>query len=129
VCESSEKQKIVIEMSHEEARRFLLKGKSYCRFDLPKYITFDSLLHEIDSKLNEYNLNEISNRPDNHENVNYTIYGNKDGKYAWRPMQLINPLLYVALVHEITSEDNWNIIILSNFFAQFDTIYTGHHNI
>jgi RNA-directed DNA polymerase len=110
VSDYLERQKSIIEMTHEEARAFLLKGKSYCRFDLPKYIKFDSLLADIDGKLNEYRLSDISNRPDLHENVNYTIYDNKDGKYAWRPMQLINPVLYVGLVHELTSEANWEII-------------------
>jgi uncharacterized membrane protein len=27
---------------------------------------------------------------------------NKDGKFAWRPLQLINPALYVYLVFKIT---------------------------
>jgi RNA-directed DNA polymerase len=46
----------------------------------------------------------------NYPNVNYTLFTNKDGKYSWRPLQLINPILYVLLVNEITSKDNWDKI-------------------
>ncbi len=41
------------------------------------------------------------------DDVNYLIYANKDGKLSWRPFKIIHPLVYVALVHEITKEDNW----------------------
>ena len=38
------------------------------------------------------------------------MLNNKDGKFAWRPFQLIHPALYVFLVQEITQENNWKII-------------------
>ncbi|MBQ3409288.1 MAG: RNA-directed DNA polymerase [Clostridia bacterium] len=44
------------------------------------------------------------------DDVNYKFYHNKDGKYAWRKFQLINPILYVYLVNEITKKNNWNTI-------------------
>ncbi|WP_318256271.1 RNA-directed DNA polymerase [Rodentibacter caecimuris] len=43
----------------------------------------------------------------NLDDVNYLLYANKDGKLSWRPLQIINPLVYVALVHEITEQNNW----------------------
>jgi hypothetical protein len=49
--------------------------------------------------------------------VNYTLYHNKDGKYAWRPLQIINPAIYVALVHAITADKNWKDI--KKRFSQF----------
>lgn len=45
------------------------------------------------------------------DNINYKFLTNKDGKYAWRPLQLINPAIYVNLVKKITKEENWEIII------------------
>lgn len=48
--------------------------------------------------------------PQNSQNVNYTLLNNKDGKYAWRPFQLIHPALYVSLVHNITKPENWQLI-------------------
>lgn len=41
------------------------------------------------------------------DDVNHLLYANKDGKLSWRPFQIINPLVYVALVHEITERINW----------------------
>lgn len=32
-------------------------------------------------------------------------------KFAWRPLQLIHPAIYVSLVYKITEENNWSIII------------------
>jgi len=45
------------------------------------------------------------------DNINYKFLTNKDGKFAWRPLQLIHPAIYVHLVNKITKEYNWNIII------------------
>jgi hypothetical protein len=45
------------------------------------------------------------------EKVNYLLLSNKDGKFAWRPFELIHPALYVALVHKITEKSNWELII------------------
>jgi hypothetical protein len=44
------------------------------------------------------------------DDVNHVILNNKDGKYAWRPFELIHPAIYVSLVHQITKEENWKII-------------------
>ncbi len=49
--------------------------------------------------------------PKFYEKVNYLFLDNKDGAYAWRPLQLIHPVLYVDLVNIITKENNWNQII------------------
>jgi hypothetical protein len=37
--------------------------------------------------------------PSSCEKVNYKLFTNKDGQYAWRLFQLIHPVLYVDLVH------------------------------
>jgi hypothetical protein len=52
------------------------------------------------------------------ENVNYKILNNKDGRFAWRPFQLIHPLLYVSLVHRITEPGNWDLIVARFRFFQ-----------
>lgn len=36
---------------------------------------------------------------------------NKDGRYAYRPLQLVNPYLYYFLVREITKTSNWKFLI------------------
>lgn len=51
------------------------------------------------------------------DDVNHLLYANKDGKLSWRPFQIINPLVYVALVHEITEQKNWE-----KLQAEFDKL-------
>jgi hypothetical protein len=51
------------------------------------------------------------------QEVYYKFFTNKDGKYAWRPLQIINPVIYVYLINEITKEQNWELII--NRFQKF----------
>ncbi|CAB5505090.1 RNA-directed DNA polymerase, partial [Bathymodiolus thermophilus thioautotrophic gill symbiont] len=53
--------------------------------------------------------------PSNFENINYKLFSNKDGKYAWRLFQLIHPVLYVSLVNYITND--WDTI--KNAFDRF----------
>ncbi len=38
------------------------------------------------------------------------IFGNKDSRYSWRPIELIHPALYVSLVNEITKPKNCELI-------------------
>lgn len=124
----------ILELSHTEARAFFLKGESYFSFDLPKYFIFTDVLEKVSQYLVGKTLpscyNSVgangqtgANRPYNFENVNYKFLNNKDGKYAWRPFQLIHPALYVSLVDNITKKDNWNLLVAR--FSQFAT----NHNI
>lgn len=94
----------VLEISHDEAREFFLKDGSYCNFNLPSYFSFEELLKNLSNELTGKNFNEIKNNISDFENVNYTIYANKDGDLSWRPLQLINPVVYVGLVHKITEK-------------------------
>ena len=115
--------KQITEFSHTEAKVFFLKEKSYFSFDLPQYFVFQKLLEEVDKKLNGRPLsgfygNSITGNgqqkavyPFNCENVNYTLLNNKDGKFAWRPLQLIHPAIYVSLIQKITEKDNWKLIV------------------
>ena len=103
-------RKSILELSHEDARRFFLKPENYCSLDLPPYIAFGKLLTDVEQVLNGQQLSALSSKPRDHDDINYTILNNKDGKYAWRPFQLIHPALYVSLVHRITEEQNWQLI-------------------
>ena len=55
-------------------------------------------------------LGSLKLKPRDVEDVNYTIYSNKDGRYAWRPFQLIHPVIYVDLVHLMTESKAWAAI-------------------
>jgi hypothetical protein len=104
-------RKSIIELSAAEAQAFFLKPESYCSLDLPPYIRFDALIEATHKTLEGKVLSDLSSKPRDHDDVNYTILNNKDGKYAWRPFQLIHPALYVSLVHNITKDDNWKSVL------------------
>lgn len=104
----------ITELSSAEARDFFLKGESYCGFELPTYFKFDTVLAKVSKILAGKNLRTLYDsvlRPRDFDDVNHTVLSNKDGKLAWRPFQLINPAIYVELVHLITKEENWNHIL------------------
>lgn len=103
--------KSILEMGHAEARSFLLKAESYCSLDLPPYIHFDELIDRVRQLLGGKRLSDLSANPRDHDDVNYTVLNNKDGKYAWRPFQLIHPALYVSLVHYLTEEAAWQLVL------------------
>lgn len=101
----------ILDLAHDEARSFLLKPESYCSLDLPPYIGFAELIEGVHAVLDGKRLTDLRQAsPRDHDEVNYTILHNKDGRYAWRPFQLIHPALYVSLAHAITEEANWQLI-------------------
>lgn len=104
-------RKSILKLSAAEAREFLLKPESYCSLDLPPYIRFDALIEATHTTLEGKTLSGLSSKPRDHDDVNYTILNNKDGKYAWRPFQLIHPALYISLVHQITKDENWQLVV------------------
>lgn len=104
-------RKSILDLSAAETRAFLLKPESYCSLDLPPYIRFDALIEATHKALEGKALAALCSKPRDHDDVNYTILNNKDGKYAWRPFQLIHPALYVSLVHHITTDENWQSVL------------------
>lgn len=105
----------VLNLTNAEAKQFFLKNESYCNIDLPEYFTFEKLLKELSeavgtNEISSYYNSEKNKKPWDFDEVNHTIIGNKDGQYAWRSFELIHPVLYVDLVHQITSEKNWENI-------------------
>lgn len=102
----------ILQLNASEARNFFLKESSYITLNLPPYLKFEPLIKKISEEL-EKNQSKQNNNSQNYEGVNYKLFTNKDGKYAWRLLQLIHPVLYVNLVHEITEEKNWTNILLA----------------
>ena len=110
--ETERKARTILELSASEARNFFLKSESYCKIDLPKYFVFDELLRFTSEKIGDSNPDNCRKklRSRSSDKLNHSIFSNKDGKYAWQRLQLINPFLYVLLAHEITEEDHWETI-------------------
>jgi len=111
--------KTILQLNGPEACDFFLENKNYFNFDLPEYFNFEPLLKEVSEKLGRYDINyffakNVDNKtiyPKDQYGVNLKVMGNKDGEFAWRPYELINPVLYVSLVHLLTKEENWNQIL------------------
>lgn len=97
-------------MNHVEARAFLLKPESYCTVELPNYFQFGKLLSAVSKQLLSTPLASMAGKPRLHEDVNYAMLSNKDGRHAWRPIQLIHPALYISLVENMTSKEHWKVI-------------------
>ncbi len=103
--------KTILSLKFDEANKFLLKDESYCNIGLPPYITFELLLEKISKELKFNNYTSIKTKNPNFlENVNHKLLHNKNGKYEWRPFELIHPVLYVSLVNIITNYKNWKEI-------------------
>lgn len=108
------KARSILELSAPEAREFLLKSESFCSMELPPYFVFTDLLSSVSEKIENkdpksfYHAQKL--REKSCDELNHTIFSNKDGRYAWRPLQLVNPFLYVSLAHGITEDSCWGII-------------------
>lgn len=109
---------LVTGMTNLQARAYFRDTKHYVNFDLPPYFKFDNVLLYANSMLIKKNLKDICTKdskgkpklPGDYQDVNYVILGNKDGGFAWRPMQIIHPVLYGDLVNTITAKKAWKEI-------------------
>ena len=110
--------KPLIDLSNAEARKHFLKGTSYFNGDMPRYISFEPILADVTSILNGRQYSDfMASNPCAFPNVNYNFIANKDGKFGWRPYELIHPAIYVSLVNVICEEAHWDII--KNRVAEF----------
>lgn len=110
--------KEIIQLSARRSKEYFLEGKNYINFDIPDYFDFTKLLYETSKYIGKKDLKDLckilkNDKPDwpkYYNNVNYTILSNKDGAYAWRPFQIMHPVLYIDLVNLITKKENWSYI-------------------
>ncbi|MCB5035345.1 RNA-directed DNA polymerase, partial [Streptococcus mutans] len=127
----------VLDMTSSEARKFFLKAESYFSVKLPPYFNLKEILEESAKLIGNSDMNSISYGQKNIKkfnknaseldveyikdasDVNLRIMANKDAKYAWRPFQLIHPILYVDLVNTITKDENWQTIV--DRFSEFQS--------
>ena len=98
-------------------KRLLLTGQAYMGFELPKYFSrckFSDLLLHISDSLEETSngLSDIADlkKVDRVPTINYKFYLNKDGKYAWRLLELQHPAIYTELVNILSKSAHWHIL-------------------
>jgi len=103
--------KRIIDLSNEEAKTHFLNGCSYFSSDMPDYISFEPILTDVAKVLDGKDYKTFqSSRPNDLSKVNYSFLTNKDGKFAWRPFELIHPAIYVSLVNVICEPTHWESI-------------------
>ena len=116
-------KKLILEMDYKEAKNFFMKEKSYCPLQLPEYFTFEEVLKKADDRLKKRNsiskesfekidvssieIDDKDKKEYNTSNINCKVIYNKNGKYDWRPIEFVHPIVYVDLVNTITAEKNW----------------------
>lgn len=110
--------KLITELNSDEAKAYFLKGSSYFNQDFPDYISFEPILNDVAIVLDgrQYPQFKKSN-PAEVPDVNYNFIANKDGRFAWRPIELMHPAIYVSLVNLMCQADNWDQ--LTKRFAEF----------
>jgi len=80
----------VLELSAKDVRKYFLEPLNYCNIELPNYFQFGKLLQQVVKVLAGGSFqSHKKGDPRDYESVNYLLYNNKDGKYAWRPLQII----------------------------------------
>jgi RNA-directed DNA polymerase len=103
--------KRLIDLSNEEARTHFLKGSCYFNGDLPRYISFEPMLGAIAKVLKGGSFSPHKEKsPAELPYVNYSFIANKDGRFSWRPYELIHPVIYVSLVNTICETSSWATI-------------------
>ncbi|RKF30574.1 RNA-directed DNA polymerase [Paraburkholderia fungorum] len=111
--------KKISDLGPEDAAKYFMKGSSYFNGDLPSYLSFEPILAGVAAVLKGGNYSSLaSSKPEHLSDVNYSFIANKDGRFAWRPYELMHPAIYVALVNLLCSSGNWSTI--TKRFASFD---------
>ena len=107
------KGKSLLSLNEKAAKQFFIKPENYCNIDLPPYYNFTNVLSQAEVKLNQSNLASYilpNIKLKEMDSLNYKIFTNKDGNFAWRPLEIIHPFLYINLVNKITESQAWNEI-------------------
>lgn len=114
----------ILQLTAIEAKSYFMEERNYVSFELPPYFTFQEILNKIALKLGGSQISSYyrheeakdgkparTHNPNETEGVNYRLLAGKDGAFAWRPFEVIHPALYVALVNEITTQENWEFLL------------------
>ncbi|MEX3015110.1 RNA-directed DNA polymerase [Gymnodinialimonas hymeniacidonis] len=116
--------KRVIDLDGAAARAYLERPECYFRSDFPPYISFGSILSDVSAALSGRPYTDFQkakpHRPVDTAGVNYELLSTKDGRFAWRPFELIHPAIYITLVQLICEESNWSLLQ-----ERFNELQTG----
>lgn len=104
----------IIDLEFSAARTYLEKPECYFRSDFPPYISFEAILKDTAAVLGSDTYLAFQkpkpNRAVDMSGVNYELLSTKDGRFAWRPFELIHPAIYMTLVGIFCEEANWKLL-------------------
>lgn len=111
----------LVDLTNDEAKEHFLKGSSFFNGDFPSYISFEAILNDVEQIMSgrsyvDFKTSKVN--PDLFPNVNYNFVANKDGRFAWRPYELMHPAIYVSLVNLICEYENW--MKITQRFSEFE---------
>lgn len=96
-------KKIIDINTPEDIRHFFLLNENYCSVDLPAYFDWQQVLNNAQEILKKENIDV--GKAKQQETINYFLYTNKDGNFAWRKFEIIHPYMYVYIIDLIIK--NW----------------------
>ena len=112
--------KPITKFSADEALQYFLKAKSYFNLDLPPYLNMEPLIKGAHKFLDKRPFTEFKKSdPSDLADVNYQFISNKDGRFSWRPFELIHPAIYATIVDTLCEPANWKQ--LQKRFREFST--------
>lgn len=104
----------IIDLEAALAKAYLEKPECYFRSDFPPYISFESILKDTSASLGADTYLAFQKpkpaRAVDMPGVNYELLSTKDGRFAWRPFELIHPAIYMTLVKILCEEANWKLL-------------------
>ena len=103
--------KNVLSLSYKDALDYFMRAPNYSTLELPEYLDMTSILKHVRKTIGAKTIEDcVECNSISTEALNYTMNLNKDGKYAIRPIALVNPYIYYFFAREVCSEDNWNYL-------------------
>jgi hypothetical protein len=103
-------KKMILDLNSADAKAFYMQSTNYSSINLPEYFDFRGLLKEVDRQLKLDVLAKNKYPSKKNGAANYIFLSNKDGRYGWRPLELIHPVLYVDLINLVTLDANWKAL-------------------
>ncbi|MCF3593329.1 RNA-directed DNA polymerase [Rhodobacteraceae bacterium LMO-12] len=104
----------IIDLDAAAAKAYLEKPECYFRSDFPPYISFETILKDTAAAMGGQAYTAFQKakpeRAVDMAGVNYELLSTKDGRFAWRPFELIHPAIYMTLVQIICEPANWKLL-------------------
>lgn len=114
----------IIDMDAADAKSYLERPECYFRSDFPPYISFEKILNDVSAVMGDETYLAFQkpkpHRASNMPGVNYELLSTKDGRFAWRPFELVHPAIYMTLVKTLCQEANWKLLQ-----GRFEELHSG----